>query len=72
MQSRFNVTNTGDLAEEIEKLKKENKEMKQRLEMLEETISMIKEDLYIDMEEELEDEEDSGCTGNCKSCKNKE
>ena len=70
MIAKSNLSNTGDLEKEIEKLKKENKEMKQRLERLEETISMIKEELYI--EDEIEDEEEGGCTGNCGSCKNKQ
>ena len=48
-----------ELLEKIEKLEK-------RVEELEK--DMAKEDMYVFTEDELEDEENSNCTGCCSSC----
>lgn len=61
-----------ELKKEIAILKKENKEIKTRLDELEKTISIIKEDLYIEyeVEDEIETGECGSCNGECGSCKN--
>ena len=50
-----------ELLEKIEKLEK-------RVEELEKDMATVKEDMYVFTEDELEDEENSNCTGWCSSC----
>ena len=50
-----------ELLEKIEKLEK-------RVEELEKDMATVKEDMYVFTEDELEDEENSNCTGCCSSC----
>ena len=61
-----------ELKKDIEALKEENKELKQRLDMVEETLAIIKEDLYVELECDEEFEGCGGCHGDCDSCKSEE
>ena len=54
-----------ELLEKIEKLEK-------RVEELEKDMATVKEDMYVFTEDELEDEENSNCTGCCSSCGGRE
>lgn len=61
-----------ELKKEIEKLKKENKELKQRLDIIEDTLATIKEDLYVELEDDEEFDGCGGCHGHCDSCKSED
>ena len=61
LEREVNKMSEKELLEKIEKLEK-------RVEELEKDMATVKEDMYIFTEDEIDDEENNGCTGCCSSC----